>query len=152
MFRAFRSLVIAAVALLTLGAAVSFAAHGPGFALRSDKRATVTPPANEASGWLCRAQRDAMGAAAFSQVWAGRTTAARNAMRACVSYMTSENTNGTATAMEHRIMTAVATCKATRRSNPAAFARQFGSNTKSANALGRCVRSRSRLSSRRAGR
>ena len=152
MFRAFRSFVIAAIALLTLGAAVSFAAHGPGFALRSDKRATVTPPANEASGWLCRAQRDAMGAAAFSQLWAGRTAAARNAMRACTSYMTSANTNGTATAMEHRIMTAVATCKAARRSNPAAFARQFGSNTRSANGLGRCVRARSKLSSRRAGR
>ncbi len=152
MSRAFRSFVIAAAALLTLGVAVSLAAHVPGGAFRSDKRSTVTPPAAQAPGALCRAQRNAMGAAAFSQVWTGRTSAARKAMSACVSYMKRANANGTVAAMQNHVMSAVATCKAARRSNPAAFARQFGSNTGSANALGKCVRSRSKLSSGRAGR
>ena len=90
MFRAFRSLVIATAALLTLGAAVSFAAHVPGGAFRSDKRSTVSPPAAHAWGRLCRAQRDAMGAAAFSQFWG------QEGMSACVSYVKRANPNGTA--------------------------------------------------------
>jgi len=152
MFRAFRSFVIAAAALLTLGVAVSLAAHVPGGAFRSDKRSTVPPPAAQAPGRLCRAQRNAMGAAAFSEVWAVGTTPAQKAMSACVSYMKRANTNGTAAAVQRRVMSAVATCKAARHSDPAAFARQFGSNTGSANALGKCVRSRSGLTSGRAGR
>jgi hypothetical protein len=93
-----------------------------------------------------------MGAAAFSQLWKGNPGASATALSACVKYMKGAGSNGTATATQNRIMTAAATCKADRRSNPGAFAQKFGTNTTSANALGRCVRSRSKLNTGRAGR
>jgi hypothetical protein len=151
-FRAFKSFALAAAALLTLGAAVSLAAHVPGGALRSAKHSTVAPPSASAPTKFCRAQRTAMGAAAFSQVWTGHTGAAAGAMRACVKYMKSANSNGTATTTQHRIMNAVTTCKADRRRNLASFASTFGTNTNAKNALGRCVKSRSKLNTGRVGR
>src|SRR5262249_28268820 len=150
--RAIKSFAFAAVAFFALAAAASFAAHGPLRAFRSGSRATVTPPSGNAPGALCRAQRNAMGGAAFSQLWFGRANAARGGMRKCVAYMKSADTLGTAATVEHGIMRAVATCKADRRNHPAAFRRRFGVNTRSSNALGKCIRGRSNLSARKAGR
>jgi hypothetical protein len=152
MSRVVKSFALSAAALFTLFAAASFAAHGPIGAFRSAKRTTVAPPSAEAPGWLCRAQRDAMGAAAFSQVWAGKANAGRSGMRKCVAYMTRADAQGTASTVEHTIMRAVATCKAARGRDPSAFRRRYGTNTGSSNALGRCVRSVTKLSARRVGR
>ena len=152
MSRAVKSFALAAAAFFALAAAASFAAYGPAGAFRSANRTTVTPPPGPAPGRLCGTQRGAMGAAAFSQVWAGRANAGRSAMGRCVNFMTSAKEQGTASTVQRGIMRAVATCKADRRKDPAAFRRLFGTNTSSSNALGKCVRSRSKLSARRVGR
>lgn len=152
MSKAVKTFAFAAVAFFALAAAASFAAHRPAGAFRSGNRATVTPPSSDAPGALCRAQRNAMGGAAFSQLWFGRADAARGGMRKCVAYMKSADTLGRAATVEHGIMRAVAKCKADRRDHPATFRRRFGVNTRSANALGKCIRGRSNLSTRGAGR
>jgi hypothetical protein len=73
-------------------------------------------------------------------------------MRSCVTYMRRADANGAAPTAERRIMNAVAACKAQRRNSPDVFRRTFGTNTSSSNALGKCVRSRAKLSTRRVGR
>jgi hypothetical protein len=146
MKRTVRTFVTGALAVLVLGAAVSVAAYAPAKAVRSGARATVAPPKQSIDslvpGWLCRAQRDAMGALAFNQLWGGRPKA-RQAMRACVKSMTSAKKQGSAVQVEKRVLAAVQTCQSDRRRRPATFRKRFGATTARASALGRCVRSRS---------
>jgi len=132
------------VALLVLGVAAAFAAHTPAGALRSAKRATVTPAGNDpmTPGWLCRAQRDAMGKAPFSQYWAGNAAAPRSAMGRCVTSMSKADAQGKAARTERTILAAYRGCRRMLAADRAAFRRRFGSNTHTSNALGKCVRAR----------
>lgn len=152
MQRVFRSFALAAAVLLALGGAAALAAYGPAHALRSANRATVSPPAENAPAWLCRAQRDAMGAAAFNQFWAARARSGRNATAKCIAYMAHANAQGSGAATERTIMSSVQLCKTERRSNPAGFRRHFGATTHATNALGKCVRAHAKLVGRRTGR
>jgi hypothetical protein len=142
--RVSRSLSIAAAALFALGAAAAVAAHTPAGALRSAKRATVTPPSNDplVPGWLCRAQRDAMGAASFNELWAGNPRAPQSAMRKCVTSMAKANVKGTAAQVQRSLLAAYQACKRMRRADAAAFRKRFGPTTSTSNALGKCVRAR----------
>ena len=151
MTRTTRIVIASAVAMLALGTAASFGAHGPAGAFRSLARLTVTPPSSSdpmQPGWLCRAQRDAMGSPAFRQMWAGNPKSVRG-MGTCVNYMAGAKKQGTAAKVENRVLSAVQTCKADLRNHPASFRKRFGKTTKGSNALGRCVRSRSGVSSGR---
>jgi hypothetical protein len=142
MSRAVRVVVAAVVALSALGGAVSLAAYAPGGALRSASRATSAPAADSARpGWLCRAQRDAMGREAFNQLWAGAPHA-RNGMGKCVTAMAEAKSVGRAGDVEQSVMAAVRSCRVSRHSNPGSFRRRFGRSTKTSNALGKCVRAR----------
>lgn len=154
MNRAVRSFAVAAAALLALAAAASVAAHTTAGTLRSARRATVPPPSADpiAPGGLCRAQRDAMGAAAFNQLWVASPAAARAAMGRCVTSMAKAGTQGQASQVQRSIMTALQTCKSMRRADAAAFRKRFGTNTSASNALGKCVRSRTKLRARRVAR
>jgi hypothetical protein len=136
------------VALLALGVAAAFAAHTPAGALRSAKRATVTPAGNDplTPGWLCRAQRDALGKAPFSQLWAGNAAAPRSAMGRCVTSMAKADAQGKAAQTERRIMAAYGACRRMLNTDGAAFRKRFGTNTHTSNALGKCVRARTRSS------
>jgi hypothetical protein len=93
-----------------------------------------------------------MGTAAFNQAWVARPAAPRAAMSRCVTFMAKADANDQASQVERSIMSALQTCKSMRSADPAAFRRQFGTNTRSSNALGKCVRSRAKLSARRVGR
>lgn len=137
-------LFIIVAALLALGVAAAFAAHTPAGALRSAKRATVTPPSKDpmVPGWLCRAQRDALGAASFSQLWAGRPGTPRTAMGSCVTFMAKAAAHGKASQIERSVLAAYQTCTRLRRADAAAFRKRFGAATSTSNALGKCVRAR----------
>jgi hypothetical protein len=141
-------LFVIVVALLALGVAAAFAAHTPAGALRSAKRATVTPAGNDpmTPGWLCRAQRDALGAASFSQFWAGNAAAPRSAMGRCVTSMAKAAAQGKAARTERTILAANRTCRRMLNADGTAFRRRFGANTHTSNALGKCVRARTRSS------
>jgi hypothetical protein len=146
MKRAIRSLVAGTVAVVALGAAVAFAAYVPARAVRSGARATVTPPSKSSDslvpGWLCRAQRDAMGVSAFNQLWGGKPKA-RHAMGRCVAGMAKAKSHGTAVQVEKRVLAAVQTCMSDLRRRPASFHGRFGATSKRSNALGKCIHSRS---------
>jgi hypothetical protein len=148
MNRASRSISIAVVSLFALGAAVAFAAHSPAGAFRSAKRATVAPP----PAWLCRAQRDLMGAASFNQLWARSPSASRNGMGRCAAFMAQADAHGAAPQVERSIMSAYQACVRMRRVDVAAFRRQFGTNSRNSNAIGRCVRARSKVVARKVSR
>lgn len=150
MKRTTRLLIASGAAMLVLGTAVSLAAQGPAGAFRSLARMTVTPPSNDPTepGWLCRAQRDAMGSPAFRQAWGGNPKSVRG-MGTCVNYMTGAKKQGKSAQVERHVMAAVHSCKSDSRNHPATFQKQFGKTTKSSNALGKCVRSRSGISSGR---
>jgi hypothetical protein len=154
MNRVTRSVSIAAAALLALGAAAAVAAQTPAGAFRSAKRATVTPPSKDPRlpGWLCRAQRDAMGAAPFNQLWAANPGAPRSAMGKCVTSMAKADAQGRASQVESSILNAYQACNRTRSANPAAFRKRFGTNSGTSNALGKCVRARTKLVARRVSR
>jgi hypothetical protein len=141
-------LFVIVVALLALGVAAAFAAHTPVGARRSAKRATVTPPTNDpmTPGWLCRAQRDAMGAAPFSQFWAGNAAAPRSAMGRCVTSMAKATAQGKAARTERTLLAAYRACRRMLNADGTAFRRRFGTNTHTSNALGKCVRARTRSS------
>jgi hypothetical protein len=141
-------LFVIVVALLALGVAAAFAAHTPAGALRSAKRATVTPPANDpmTPGWLCRAQRDALGAASFSQFWAGNAAAPRSAMGRCVTSMAKAAAHGKAARTERTILAANRACLRMLNTDGVTFRQRFGDNTHTSNALGKCVRARTRSS------
>jgi hypothetical protein len=149
MNRVSRSLCIAAAAVLALGAAAALAAHTPAGALRSAKRATVTPPSKDplVPGWLCRAQRDAMGAS-FNELWAGNPRAPQSAMGKCVTSMAKANAEGRASQVERGVLAAYQTCKRMRKANAAAFRKRFGATTGTSNALGKCVRARTSVFAR----
>jgi hypothetical protein len=136
------------VALLALGVAAAFAAHTPAGALRSAKRATVTPAGNDpmTPGWLCRAQRDAMGRAPFNQLWAGNAAAPRSAMGRCVTSLAEAAAEGKAARTERTILAAYQACRRMLSTDRAAFRKRFGTNTRTSNALGKCVRARTRSS------
>jgi len=144
MNRTTRTFLVSVVAMLALGTTASMAAHGPAGAFRSLARLTVSPAPNDPMepGWLCRAQRDAMGSPAFSQAW-GRSPKSKRGMGVCVTHMAVAMNEGKAAQVEHRVMLAVHACKADGRHHSASFRRRFGKTTKSSNALGRCVRFRS---------
>jgi hypothetical protein len=154
MNRASRSISIAVVSLFALGAAVAFAAHSPAGAFRSAKRATVAPPSTNsvAPAWLCRAQRDLMGAASFNQLWARSPSASRNGMGRCAAFMAQADAHGAAPQVERSIMSAYQACVRMRRVDVAAFRRQFGTNSRNSNAIGRCVRARSKVVARKVSR
>jgi hypothetical protein len=137
---------IIVAALIVLGGAAAFAAQTPAGALRSVMRATATPPSNDplAAGWLCRAQRDALGAASFSQLWAENRAAPRSTMGRCVTFMAKASAQGKASQVERSILAAQEACKRMRGNHPAAFRKQFGANTSRSNALGKCVRALTR--------
>ncbi len=141
-------LFVIVAALLALGVAAAFAAQTPAGALRSAKRATVTPPAKDpmTPGWLCGAQRDAMGRASFNQLWAGNAAAPRSAMGRCVTSMGKAAAQGTAAQTERAILAANGACRRMLNADAAAFRRRFGTNTHTSNALGKCVRARTRSS------
>jgi hypothetical protein len=141
-------LFVIVVALLAVGVAGAFAAHSPTGALRSAKRATVTPPAKDPTtpGWLCRAQRDAMGKASFNQLWAANAAAPRSAMGRCVTSMAKAAAQGKAALTERTILAAYRTCRGMLNVDGAAFRKRFGTNTHTSNALGKCVRARTRSS------
>jgi hypothetical protein len=141
-------LFVMVVALLALGVAAAFAAHTPAGVLRSAKRATVTPPANDpmTPGWLCRAQRDAMGMASFNQLWAGNAAAPRSAMGLCVTSMAKAAAQGKVARTERTILAAYRACRRMLNTDGPAFRKRFGTNTHTSNALGKCVRARTRSS------
>jgi hypothetical protein len=143
MNRLSRLFIIVAL-LLVLGVAAAVAAHTPAGALRSAKRATVTPPSNDplVPGWLCRAQRDALGTATFNQLWGGRPAAQKSAMGRCVTLMANADAQGRASQMERSIMAAHQACMRMRKTNSAGFRKRFGVSTNRSNALGRCIRAR----------
>jgi hypothetical protein len=141
-------LFVIVVALLALGVAAAFAAHTPAGALRSAKRATVTPPVKDpmTPGWLCGAQRDSMGRASFNQLWAGNAAAPRSAMGRCVTSMAKAAAQGKAAQTERTILAAYRACRRMLNADGTAFRKRFGTNTQTSNALGKCVRARTRSS------
>jgi hypothetical protein len=84
----------------------------------------------------CQTLRASMTPAAFNAMWQGVNASGRNAFGKCVSTMAQAEDNGNGLALQRAINADVRTCKAERRSNPAAFQARFG--TKGAG-LGKCV-------------
>ncbi|MFL5961842.1 MAG: hypothetical protein ACJ757_02970 [Gaiellaceae bacterium] len=89
---------------------------------------TITVPSTQASAEAaCRAQRTAIGAAAFKQLYANKS----NAFGKCVS-------NAVKKAGAHNAA-ALKTCKTEQAADRAAFATKYGTNKNGTNALGNCV-------------
>ena len=94
-----------------------------------------TPSPTPNPSQQCRAQRTAMGTAAFAQLYgtnAGRT----NAFGACVSKI--------ARAQRAEHSGAVAACRAERSTDATAFANKYGTGPKKRNAFGKCVSTKAR--------
>lgn len=92
------------------------------------------PPAPNPSQ-QCRAQRTAMGAAAFAQLY-GTNAARSNAFGRCVSKV--------ASAQRAERAQANSACRAERDANATAFADKYGTGPKKRNAFGRCVSAKAR--------
>lgn len=84
----------------------------------------------------CQTLRASMTTAAFNAMWQGVNASGRNAFGKCVSTMAKAQDNGNGLALQRAINADVRTCKAERRSNPAAFRARYGS---AGAGLGKCV-------------
>ena len=88
---------------------------------------TPSPAAQAAAQAACRAQRTAIGDAAFKLLYANKS----NAFGKCVSTAVKN------AAANHAA--AVASCKTEQAADSAAFAKKYGTGKNGTNALGRCV-------------
>jgi hypothetical protein len=112
------------IAQLAVVAAVAL----PGAAL-ADAPTDGTSPAQS-----CSAQRTAIGAAAFRDLY-GTNRTKSNAFGKCVSRQARTHE----AAEEHAADTAPARCRAERDRDPAAFEQKYGTNRRGTNAFGKCV-------------
>jgi len=115
-----------AAALCAPGAAL--AAGHPGQGSDHGKGAG---PANAAQ--TCKAQRDALGRAAFRELY-GTNANKANAFGRCV-----EKTKGTMPEQRESVLSAAQDCKTEWKADPAAFAQKYGTNANKRNAFGKCV-------------
>jgi hypothetical protein len=108
---------------LIVTAALAAAAAWPAAALG---QTSPTPTASQ----LCRAQRAAIGASAFAQLY-GTNADRSNAFGTCVSKVARAQRSGRSAANS--------ACRAERAADAAAFAAKYGTGKNKRNAFGRCV-------------
>jgi hypothetical protein len=93
--------------------------------------------AAKAAPTKCRAERNA-DPAAFAQKY-GTTKKKTNAFGKCVSATAKADGDQAIADHDQAIVTAAKTCKAERATDPAAFAKKYGTNHNRRNAFGKCV-------------
>lgn len=99
-----------------------------------------SPSDRAAAQQSCRAQRTALGPAAFKALY-GANENDRNAFGKCVSKLAraEQKDPGAAAAERREVAAAAKACRAEREQNAAAFREKYGTNRNKANAFGKCV-------------
>ena len=105
--------------------------------------APVSTPTWKNASKACKAQRAAMGDAAFKALY-GTNANKSNAHGKCVSAMNKAKSNGNGSAAHRAALSAAKACKTERAADPAAFRAKYGTNANKSNAFGKCVSSKAK--------